>query len=106
MSYRFMRTVLFFDLPTIETKDVKAYRKFVRSIKKIGFYMLQESVYVKMSIDKQAQAGVISKVKKISPNNGSIMVLSVTEKQFAQMEIIIGENKTDVITTDERVVIL
>lgn len=106
MSYRFMRTVLFFDLPTIETKDLKEYRKFVRNIKKIGFYMLQESVYVKMLIDKQAQMGVISKVKKISPNNGSIMVLSVTEKQFAQMEIIIGENKIDVITTDERVVIL
>lgn len=106
MSYRFMRTLLFFDLPTIEQNDQKAYRKFVREIKKLGFYMLQESVYVKMSIDRQSQMGIISKVKKISPGKGSVMVLSVTEKQFSQMQIIIGENKTDVITTDERLVIL
>lgn len=106
MSYRFMRTLLFFDLPTLEQCDLKAYRKFIREIKKIGFYMLQESVYVKMSIDRQSQIATISKIKKLSPNKGDIMILTVTEKQFSQIQIIVGENKTDVITTDERLVIL
>lgn len=106
MSYRYMRSILFFDLPTITDKDRTAYRKFVKEMKKIGFYMIQESVYVKMSIDHQQMQTTISKLKKITPNNGSIMVLNVTEKQFSQMEILLGENKTDIITTDERVVIL
>lgn len=101
-----MRTLLFFDLPTLEQCDLKAYRKFIREIKKIGFYMLQESVYVKMSIDRQSQIATISKIKKLSPNKGDIMILTVTEKQFSQIQIIVGENKTDVITTDERLVIL
>ena len=101
-----MRSLLFFDLPTITDKDKKAYRKFVKEIKKIGFYMIQESVYVKLSIDRQVMESAINKVKKVSPPNGSIMILSVTEKQFSQMNIIIGDNLTDVIATDERVIVL
>ena len=50
MSSRFMRLVLFFDLPVIKTSQRKAYTKFVKDIKKIGFYMLQESVYIKMCL--------------------------------------------------------
>ncbi len=101
-----MRSVLFFDLPTLTDKDRKSYRKFVRGIKKLGFYMLQESVYIKMSIDHQLMNSTIKKVKMISPNKGSIMILNVTEKQFSQLNIIVGENSTDVVDSDERVIIL
>ena len=106
MSYRYMRSVLFFDLPTLTDKDRKSYRKFVRGIKKLGFYMLQESVYIKMSIDHQLMNSTIKKVKMISPNKGSIMILNVTEKQFSQLNIIVGENSTDVVDSNERVIIL
>lgn len=106
MSYKYMRSVLFFDLPTLTDKDRKSYRKFVRGIKKLGFYMLQESVYIKMSIDHQLMNSTIKKVKMISPNKGSIMILNVTEKQFSQLNIIVGENSTDVVDSDERVIIL
>jgi len=101
-----MRSILFFDLPTLTDNDRRAYRKFVKEIKKMGFYMLQESVYIKMSIDAQLMNATIKKVKSVSPKNGSIMILNVTEKQFSQLNIIIGENVTDVINSDERVVIL
>ncbi len=101
-----MRSVLFFDLPTLTDKDRKSYRKFVRGIKKLGFYMLQESVYIKMSIDHQLMNSTIKKVKMISPNKGSIMILNVTEKQFSQLNIIVGENSTDVVDSNERVIIL
>ena len=68
--------------------------------------MLQESVYIKMSIDHQLMNSTIKKVKMISPNKGSIMILNVTEKQFSQLNIIVGENSTDVVDSDERVIIL
>lgn len=106
MSYRFMRSILFFDLPQVTSSEKRIYRKFVKNIKEIGFYMIQESVYVKMSIDSQVVSSVVSKVKSFSPKNGNIIILSVTEKQFSQMDIIVGESKTDVITTDERIVVL
>lgn len=101
-----MRSILFFDLPTLTDSDRKNYRKFVTEIKKLGFYMIQESVYVKMSIDHQTMDSTIQRIKQLSPKHGSIMVLNVTEKQFSQLNIIIGENTTDIIETTERVVIL
>ena len=33
-------------------------------------------------------------------------MLTVTEKQFAKMEYLVGQNTSDVITTDERLIIL
>lgn len=101
-----MRSLLFFDLPTLTDKDRRMYRKFVKELKKLGFYMLQESVYVKMSIDHQIMDSTIQKVKSISPSKGNVMILNVTEKQFSQLNIIIGESPNDIIETDERVVIL
>ncbi|MCM1260399.1 MAG: CRISPR-associated endonuclease Cas2 [Staphylococcus sp.] len=106
MSYRFMRSILFFDLPTLTAIDQRNYRKFVKEIKKLGFYMIQESVYVKMSIDYQVMESMIKRVKSIVPSKGNIMVLSVTEKQFSQLKILVGDNKTDVVTTDERTLVL
>lgn len=104
MSYRFMRAILFFDLPVEKVSQQKAYRKFVKNIKKLGFYMLQKSVYVKMGIDIQAVKSTIDKVKKMCPNGGEISVLTITEKQFASIELLLGEGMSDVINNDERIV--
>ncbi|CDC72433.1 cRISPR-associated endoribonuclease Cas2 [Staphylococcus sp. CAG:324] len=101
-----MRTILFFDLPTLTLIDQRNYRKFVKGIKKLGFYMLQESIYVKMSIDSQLAESVINKVKLLSPSKGSIMVLTITEKQFSQIQFILGENVSNIISSDERIVVL
>lgn len=104
MSYRFMRSILFFDLPTITAINRKNYRKFVKILKKNGFYMLQESVYCRMSIDKQAADAVIKKIKDIVPPDGNIMVLTVTEKQFASIDILLGQTSSDVLSTIDRII--
>lgn len=101
-----MRTILFFDLPTLTSNNIKNYRLFVKNIKKLGFYMIQESVYVKMSIDFQMAENVVQKIKSISPTNGNIMLLTITEKQFQKIVYVIGEVKTNVLCSDERTVIL
>lgn len=36
MSYRFMRAILFFDLPVEKVSQQRAYRKFIKNIKKMG----------------------------------------------------------------------
>ena len=47
MSYRFMRVIVFFDLPTLTLEDKKEYRNFRKFLLKRGFAMMQESVYSK-----------------------------------------------------------
>lgn len=102
MSYRFMRLMLFFDLPVEKASERREYRQFVKLLKKNGFFMLQKSIYVKMGIDAQVIDLTIKKIKKEVPKNGNIMILTITEKQFSNIEIILGDFNTEVISTDER----
>ena len=48
MSYRFMRMMIFFDLPTDTIKDRREYARFRKYLIKNGFVMMQEAVYVPM----------------------------------------------------------
>lgn len=43
--YRYMRSILMFDLPVLTATDRKNYRQFVKFLKQSGFIMFQESVY-------------------------------------------------------------
>lgn len=99
-----MRLILFFDLP-VETKaQRRAYTRFVKDIKKLGFYMMQKSVYLKLVIDGQAAASTVLNVRTMVPSHGDIAILTITEKQFQTIEFLLGESYSNVINTDERIV--
>ena len=106
MSYRFMRLLVFFDLPTETNEDKRNYRKFRRCLIKNGFMMLQESVYCRMLITPSAEYATMDVVRKNKPPTGTVQMLSVTEKQFSKMEYLVGEYHSVIIDTDERLVIL
>ncbi len=99
-----MRSILFFDLPVEKDAQRRAYTKFVKNLKKSGFCMLQESVYVKLDMDSQSADSTKEKVKKILPKEGFIAMLRITEKQFSGMDFLIGYSDTDVLMDDKRVV--
>lgn len=101
-----MRVIVFFDLPTETEADRRYYRKFRRALIKDGFIMLQESVYTKLALNSTQVAQIISDVKNKQPEKGIVQILSVTEKQFAKMEMICGKAQTDILSTDERLVII
>lgn len=101
-----MRILLFFDLPTLTLEDKKNYRHFVKDVIRLGFYRIQESVFVKMCLNQQASESTINSIDLIKPKSGSIMLLTVTEKQFAKMKILLGEINSDVVSSDERVITL
>src|SRR5699024_2560252 len=104
MSYRFMRVLVFFDLPVQTSEDMRNYRLFRKTLLKNGFFMMQESVYCRMvlnpSIEKtqklpkhgtydcrmvlnpSIEKSVINTIRKAKPPAGLVQVLSVTEKQF------------------------
>lgn len=106
MSYRYMRILVMFDLPTITVEDRKNYRIFRKSLLKSGFYMLQESVYCRMVLNQSAEFNMREALRKMKPPKGTVMVLSVTEKQFAKADFIAGEMRTDILDSDDRIVIL
>ncbi|MEE1249773.1 MAG: CRISPR-associated endonuclease Cas2 [Lachnospiraceae bacterium] len=101
-----MRILVLFDLPTVTGEDRKNYRKFRKGLLKNGFYMLQESVYCRMVLNQSIENSVREAVKKIKPPNGVVMMLSVTEKQFAKADFIVGNMRTDILDTDDRITIL
>ncbi len=43
---------------------------------------------------------------KNKPGEGLVQLLTVTEKQYAKMDIIVGAVKSEVLDSDERLVIL
>ena len=106
MSYRYMRVLVFFDLPVNTTEECRAYTKFRKFLIKNGFLMLQESVYCKLALNSTAVNAIVEQVHKNSPAQGLVQLLTVTEKQYAKMDLIIGESKSDVLNSDERLVIL
>lgn len=101
-----MRVLVFFDLPVDTADDKRNYRKFRQLLIKSGFIMLQESVYAKLALNYTHMEQIIADIKKGKPPKGSVQILSVTEKQFSKMEIISGKIDTDIINTDERLLIL
>lgn len=102
MSYRFMRILLFFDLPTETSSDRREYSRFHRFLIKNGFMMMQESVYCKLSLNAKAQESVLNNIRKHKPPKGLVQLLTVTEKQFSKMEFLVGEYNGDIINSDER----
>lgn len=68
--------------------------------------MLQESVYCKLALNSTAVRTIVDNVHKNKPEEGLIQLLTVTEKQYAKMDIIIGNIKNEVLDSDERLVIL
>lgn len=101
-----MRILVMFDLPVITSAERKEYTKFRKYLIKSGFIMMQESVYCKLTPNSTLADAVIENVRKNKPEKGLVQVLRVTEKQYAKMEYIVGEGRTEVLTSDDRLVIL
>ena len=99
-----MRIILFFDLPMDTLKQKRVYVKFLKSLKRIGFVMLQKSVYVKLSINESNVEMTKKIIKTKLPNEGIVSILVITETQFSTIEHLIGEFNTDVLNTEDRIV--
>lgn len=104
MSNRFMRMILFFDLPSTTKKDVREYTRFVKYIQKNGFVRMQESVFTKLALNQSIVNSIMIDINKHLPPEGVISVLTITENQFMSIEHLIGEISTDVVVTEEKVV--
>ena len=92
---KFMRIIVFFDLPVkskLERKEAAKFRKFLLDD---GYHMVQYSVYSRIcngmdSVNKHA-----SRLNLNIPDKGSIRMMEVTEKQYEDIKIILGSSTID-----------
>ncbi len=101
-----MRIIVFFDLPVETAAERRNYTRFRKFLIKNGYMMLQKSVYCKLALNMTAANASIEAVRRSKPTKGHVALLVVTEKQYSRMEIIVGEISSDIVNSDERLVVL
>ena len=97
---------VFFDLPVgskAERRNATRFRKF---LKDDGFIMLQLSVYARVIRGEEAVDKHVGRVVKSIPTKGSVRTLSVTERQYARMRLLIGESSKTEKTAAQQLVLL
>lgn len=105
--YTRMKVICFFDLPTETNDEKRAYRNFRKILIENGFFMLQYSVYVRTCPNRVFAKKYIPKLKAKAPAIGSIRFLIITEKQYDDMVIILGDKSAqEIISTEERIIVI
>lgn len=87
---RFMRMLVFFDLPVttqIQRREAGRFRKFLIQD---GYHMIQFSVYARVCNGADAVAKHRARLVHNLPDDGSIRLLVITEKQYESVEILLG----------------
>lgn len=90
-----MRILVFFDLPVVTASEKKAAAKFRKFLLKDGYHMVQWSVYSRICNGTDAIAMHEVRLKQNLPKKGSIRLLTLTEKQYESIEILLGEKTFD-----------
>lgn len=106
-SSRFVRLVLFFDLPQETKTDQRHYRQFVKYLKTEGFIRVQYSVYAKLCINNDSAKTIQKRLRNNVPDNGDIRYLIITERQYQNI-VNMNSNYTlqENITTTDRTLII
>ena len=104
MNNRFMRLMVFFDLPMLTARDRREYAKFHKFLIKNGFIMMQKSVYTKLVINNVTSSAVKATVSKNLPPDGVVELLEITENQFSKIEYLVGQGQNSVVDTLDRIV--
>ena len=90
MNYKTMKLFCMFDLPMNNKKEQRAYRRFRKQIIRQGFVMMQYSIYVKTCSNRDMVESAKCRVKAISPKDGNVRLMEVTENQYMNIELVVG----------------
>ncbi len=90
-EYRIMWVLVLFDLPTETKKERKVAADFRKWLVQDGFTMFQFSIYLRHCASKENADVHIRRVKMHLPELGKVGILCITDKQFGNMEIYMGQ---------------
>lgn len=86
-GYRILWMLVMFDLPVVEKSDRKQATKFRKYLLDYGFHMAQYSVYYRLLDSKEAAETIEKKIARICPANGSVHILTITDKQYENLRV-------------------
>lgn len=87
---RFMRLIVFFDLPMVTKAEKRAYVQFRRFLLNDGYDMIQWSVYGRILNGADDESKHLRRLADNLPPAGSVRCMTVTEKQFAGIRLLVG----------------
>ena len=83
--------MVFFDLP-VKTKAQRRVATGFRSfLLKDGYHMIQYSLYARVCNGNDAVEKHEKRLRAALPNNGSVRLLIVTEKQYESIRVLVGK---------------
>lgn len=82
-----MRLVCFFDVPSVTEKEKKEAQRFREFLLKKGFVMMQWSMYAKHLLYNDSLESLSNSIKNRLPENGNLMLIEMTDKQFENLLI-------------------
>ena len=102
-----MKLMCMFDLPVETKSEQRIYRKFRKRLLEEGFVMMQYSIYVRTCPTREFANRLTKRIKKKPPKEGNVRLLTITEKQYSDMVLIVGSKTTteDAIGVERMVVI-
>ena len=92
-GYKGMWLFVIFDLPVEEKAQRKAYAQFRKLLISEGFSMLQYSVYARYCKSRENCSTYGNRIKPFIPEEGQVRLISITDRQFGDMEIFYGRSK-------------
>lgn len=105
-TYRFMRLIVMFDLPMTSSAQRRSYTRFKKALTGLGFLMMQQSVYCKLCLNGSSAETYKRRVREIKPEEGIVQMFVLSERQYHNIEVVIGKTSTDVLHSDERLIVL
>lgn len=88
---KFMRMLVFFDLPVKTKAQQRVATGFRNFLLKDGYHMVQYSLYARVCNGNDAVEKHEKRLRGALPDNGSVRLLVVTEKQYESIRILVGK---------------
>jgi CRISPR-associated protein Cas2 len=84
-----------FDLPVKEKEQRRQATQFRKTLLREGFTMLQFSVYARPCPSEEAALAFRNGLRGALPQSGHVRIISITDRQFARMEVFLSQKSCD-----------
>lgn len=88
---RYMRLLVFFDLPVKTKDDQREANRFRNFLLRDGYDRVQLSVYARVCRGPENVETHIRRLQKNLPPHGCVRLLQVKEKQYGRMRLLVGD---------------
>ena len=75
-----------FDLPVTSKSQRRAALRFRNHLLELGFEMVQFSIYARHCYSRERVDTLVPKIKAEVPEDGKVKILTITDKQFSQIQ--------------------